>query len=106
VPAQRASKEASSGTAAAAEVVSRNATGSASAPPAAAAIGLVRIAVSPWGQVEVDGVDMGTAPPLRQLTLSVGKHTVTLRNADFPSHRVVITVTPGRPINVKHKFGS
>ena len=33
--------------------------------------GVVQLAVSPWGQVEVDGKPMGTSPPLTRLTLVV-----------------------------------
>lgn len=78
--------------------------GAATAPPAA--LGLVQIAVSPWGQVEVDGQPAGTAPPLTQLTLSEGAHTVTVRNADFPAHTTTVQVHPDRPVVVRHRFGS
>ena len=78
----------------------------AAAPAAPAAMGSVRIAVSPWGNVEVDGTPVGTTPPLNELTLSEGKHQITLRNADFPPLSVSVTVTPGQPVSVKHRFGS
>lgn len=82
----------------------------AAAPPKATtpslAVGLVRIAVSPWGQVEVDGAPVGLAPPLNELTLSEGKHQITLRNGDFPPYSISVKVTPGQPIVIKHNFGS
>ena len=79
----------------------------ASAPPAAPkANGTLRIAISPWGQVEVDGIAAGTAPPLNELTLSEGKHQVVIRNGDFPAFRATVTVTPGQSVTLKHKFGS
>lgn len=81
------------------------ATGGAAAV-APLAQGLVQIAVSPWGQVEVDGQPAGTAPPLTQLTLSEGTHTVTVRNADFPPHTTTVQVHPDRPVVVRHRFGS
>ncbi len=74
------------------------------APPPA--VGLVRIAVSPWGQVEVDGTSAGTAPPLTELTLSEGRHQITIRNGDFPPYSASVKVTPGQPITLKHRFGS
>jgi eukaryotic-like serine/threonine-protein kinase len=80
------------------------ATAAATAP--ALATGTVRLAVSPWGQVEVDGKPMGTTPPLNELTLPEGRHQVTIRNDDFPAHTTTVTVTPGQPISVRHKFGS
>ena len=70
------------------------------------ASGLVRIGVSPWGQVEVDGTPVGTAPPLNEITLSEGRHQITIRNEDFPPYSATINVTPGQPVTIKHKFGS
>ena len=66
----------------------------------------MRIAVSPWGQVEVDGAAAGTTPPLNELTLPEGKHQITLRNEDFPPFTATVTVSAGQPVSVKHKFGS
>jgi eukaryotic-like serine/threonine-protein kinase len=68
--------------------------------------GVVRLAVSPWGQVEVDGVAAGSAPPLTELTLNEGKHLITIRNADFPAFSTTVTVAPGQAVAIKHKFGS
>jgi serine/threonine-protein kinase len=70
------------------------------------ATGVVRIAVSPWGQVEVDGKPAGTAPPLNELTLSEGRHTITIRNDEFPPFSSSVTVVPGQPVTLKHRFGS
>ena len=68
--------------------------------------GSVRIAVSPWGNVEVNGTSVGTTPPLNELTLPEGKHQIVIRNADFPPYSATISVAPGQPVNLKHKFGS
>jgi len=68
--------------------------------------GSVRIAVSPWGNVEVNGTPVGTTPPLNELTLPEGKHQIVIRNADFPPYSVTISVAPGQAVNLKHKFGS
>jgi serine/threonine-protein kinase len=73
------------------------------APPAT---GIVRIAVSPWGQVEIDGKVAGTAPPLSELTLPEGKHQITIRNEDFPPYSASVNIAPGQPVTLKHKFGS
>lgn len=74
--------------------------------PAAVPLGTVRIAVTPWGNVEVDGAPVGTTPPLNELTLSEGRHQITVRNADFPPLSTVVTVTPGQPVTLRHRFGS
>ena len=81
--------------------------GAAPAKPAAPLpTGTVRLAVSPWGQVEVDGAPVGTAPPLNELTLPEGRHQITIRNEDFPPYSATINVTPGQTVSVKHRFGS
>lgn len=77
----------------------------ASAAPAAAPVqGLVHVAVSPWGQVEVDGRAVGLSPPLNSLTLPEGTHTITLRNDDFAPHTVTVTVSGSQPVSIRHKF--
>ena len=76
------------------------------AAAAPAATGSVRIAVSPWGNVEVNGAAVGITPPLNELTLPEGRHQVTIRNADFPPFVATVTVVPGQSVNLRHKFGS
>jgi eukaryotic-like serine/threonine-protein kinase len=75
-------------------------------PAAPLATGVVRIAVSPWGHVEVDGKSAGTTPPLNELTLPEGKYRITLSNEDFPTYSILVNVVAGQPVSVKHKFGS
>ncbi len=76
------------------------------APSVAKAPGTLRLAVSPWGQVEVDGAPAGNAPPLTELNLNEGKHLITIRNADFPPFTTTVTIAPGQAVGIKHKFGS
>ena len=81
----------------------------AAAPPVAApppAMGTIHIAITPWGEVEVNGTPAGTTPPLTKLELPAGQHTITVRNADFPPHTQRVTVDAERPVTVKHRFGS
>jgi serine/threonine-protein kinase len=67
--------------------------------------GVVQLAVSPWGQVEVDGKPMGTSPPLARLTLTSGNHTITVRNTDFPAYTTTVTVDGESPVTLRHRFG-
>lgn len=76
------------------------------ATPVAPVSGTLQIAVSPWGQVEVDGAPVGTTPPLTRLTLPEGMHTITVRNADFTPYTTTVQVTPDRPVVLRHRFGS
>jgi hypothetical protein len=75
-------------------------------PAAPPATGVLQLAVSPWGEVEVDGAAAGTTPPLARLTLPVGTHTVVIRNQDFPPYRTTVTVGEDRAATVRHRFGS
>jgi len=67
--------------------------------------GVVQLALSPWGQVEVDGKPMGISPPLTRLTLSSGNHTITVRNTDFPAYTTTVTVDGESPVTLRHRFG-
>jgi eukaryotic-like serine/threonine-protein kinase len=73
-------------------------------PTPAAAPGLVQLAVTPWGQVEVDGRAMGTTPPLTRLTLPAGSYQIVVRNGDYPAHAVNVTVGEDKPVTLRHRF--
>lgn len=66
--------------------------------------GVVALAVAPWGEVYVDGARRGTAPPLLQLTLPAGRHTIEVRNGDRQPHVTQVDVAPDRPQRVAHRF--
>jgi serine/threonine-protein kinase len=76
----------------------------APSPAAPAATGTVRVAVSPWGEIEVDGRVAGTTPPLTELTLPAGVHRIVVRNSDLPTHDVQVNVTPDQPVMLRHRF--
>ncbi len=71
---------------------------------AAASTGLLRIAISPWGDIEVDGKPAGTSPPLTELALSPGRHQIVVRNTDLPPLSTSVNVTADQPVTLKHKF--
>ena len=77
---------------------------SSTAPATPLPTGLVRIAVSPWGEIEVDGRAVGTSPPINEMTLTEGRHQIVIRNTDFPALSTSVIVTPGQPYSLKHKF--
>lgn len=76
------------------------------ATTAPAATGVLQLAVSPWGEIEVNGASAGTTPPLARLTLPTGTHTVVIRNDDFPPYRTTVTIGADRAATVRHRFGS
>jgi serine/threonine protein kinase len=64
----------------------------------------VMLAISPWGEVFVDGARQGVSPPLRELSLSPGKHTVLVVNETFKPYSQTIEAVPGGSIKIKYKF--
>jgi len=84
----------------------KSATAGAPAEGAAVVTGVVRLAVSPWGRIDVDGTPAGVAPPLTQLSLPQGRHRITVSNEDFPPFSAWIDVTADQPVSLKHRFGS
>ncbi len=84
----------------------RPAAATTTAPAAPLGNGAVQLAISPWGQVEVNGASVGTTPPLTQLTLPAGQHSITVRNADFPPFTATVQVSADKPAVLRHRFGS
>ncbi|MBI4207891.1 MAG: hypothetical protein HY527_22965 [Betaproteobacteria bacterium] len=86
-------------------------TAQATAPPAsagkktgAADTPVLMLAISPWGEIYVDGRKRGVSPPLRNIQVAPGKHKIEIRNGEYPSHIETIDAKPGSRIRVKHKF--
>lgn len=62
------------------------------------------VAVAPWGEVYVNGVSRGVAPPLADIALEPGRHRVEIRNGKLPVHRVYVQLRAGDTRRIKHKF--
>jgi serine/threonine protein kinase len=80
----------------------RRADASASAVPLRD--GTVTLAIAPWGEVVVDGVSRGVSPPLTQVALAPGPHTVEIRNQSSPPFVVRIDLRSGETIPLQHRF--
>jgi hypothetical protein len=78
----------------------------AATAPAATAQGtaVVSLAIAPWGEVYVDGEKQGVSPPLHELRISAGAHTIEVRNTTFPSHVETVRAKAGARIKIKYKF--
>ncbi|HVE89016.1 MAG TPA: hypothetical protein VNA44_04885 [Burkholderiaceae bacterium] len=66
--------------------------------------GLVVFAVAPWGEVFVNGASKGTTPPLAQLQLPTGRHTIELRNGQRQPYVAQVDVEAGRSLRISHLF--
>jgi len=67
-------------------------------------IAVVNLAITPWGEVYVDGKKQGVSPPLHDVEIAVGEHTIEVRNPGFPSHFETVNTNAGEQIRIKHKF--
>ncbi len=74
------------------------------APAAPPPQGTLQLAVSPWGQVEVDGQLIGITPPVNRLSLSAGTHTITIRNGELPPLVRTVEISAEKPVVIKHRF--
>lgn len=100
-PAARARPERPASRHASPDPARNDAPRAAAALPAKAVIGL---AVSPWGEVFVNGRRAGVSPPLTSIEVSAGRVTVELRNGDAPPYRETLQVAPGEEVRVRHRF--
>jgi len=61
-------------------------------------------AISPWGEVHINGKMHGISPPLRNVDLPPGRHRIEIRNAGFPPHIEIVDARSGGRIRIRHKF--
>ena len=73
----------------------------ASTPPAAVILGVLRVIVTPWAEVEVDGRSVGVSPPLGPVRLSPGTHVVRLLHPDYAPFRRKVTASPGETVTLR-----
>ena len=66
--------------------------------------GTVTLAVSPWGEISVDGSSRGVSPPLTQLTLPPGVHTIEIRNGSAAPFVARVEIKSGETLGLQHRF--
>jgi serine/threonine protein kinase len=71
--------------------------------PAPISLGALQIAVSPWGEVYVDGQSKGIAPPLTKLNLPIGKHKIEIKNGD-DNYAVTVEINTEKEVKIAHRF--
>ena len=62
--------------------------------------------VKPQGEVYVDGALKGKSPPLTQMQLAAGRHTIEVRRPLFKAFVQEIDVAPGDTLTIRHVFAS
>jgi hypothetical protein len=54
--------------------------------------------------VFVNGKSRGVSPPLRNIDVPPGAHTIEVRNTTFPVHTQRVEVRSGEPVRIRHQF--
>jgi hypothetical protein len=68
--------------------------------------GSVELAITPWGEIRVDGELRGRSPPLKRLEVGPGKHTLEVRHPQHAPITVQVDVSPGEEVTVRHAFST
>lgn len=66
--------------------------------------GTVALAVTPWGEISINGAPRGVSPPLTQLSLAPGVHTIEIRNGAAPAFVARVEVKSGETLTLQHRF--
>jgi serine/threonine-protein kinase len=72
--------------------------------PAVREVATLQLAVSPWGEVFIDGESRGTTPPLAAIQVAPGTYRVEVRNSTLTPYRVDVSVGSGDTRRIKHRF--
>lgn len=64
----------------------------------------VALAISPGGEVFLDGEPQGASPPLATLRMRAGTHVVEVRRGDDPPLRREFALKPGERVELRHVF--
>ena len=75
-----------------------------SAVPALLPQSNLRLRVSPWARIEVDGKRFGVTPPMTHFNLPQGARTIELSNPGFETVKRVVRVIDGQTVTITHDF--
>jgi class 3 adenylate cyclase len=70
----------------------------------ATAQGTLTFAVSPWGEVLINGKSIGTSPPVKQHKLAPGKYKIEVRNSTLTPFITTIDVKSKEDVTIRHQF--
>jgi|SRR5262245_11365929 len=65
---------------------------------------VVELAITPWGEITIDGERKGKTPPLRRLEVTPGRHMLEVRSGSNAPVTLDIDLAPGERITVRHEF--
>ena len=65
---------------------------------------VVALAITPGGEVAVDGHPQGMTPPLKTLELAPGRHTIVVSTGDGAPLTTQVDLAPGERFTLRHAF--
>jgi class 3 adenylate cyclase len=71
-------------------------------PPVRPAV--IHLAITPRGDVYIDGMLQGSSPPLTEIEVYPGPHTIEVRNAANPPLRLELRLGSGEEMTITHSF--
>jgi eukaryotic-like serine/threonine-protein kinase len=74
------------------------------AEPQPGAMAKLILAVSPKGELYIDGEHYGTTPPITTLELAPGMHQIEVRSGSRKPYVTYMTVQPGEERRIRHDF--
>lgn len=74
------------------------------AAPVAVPEGIVKFAIKPRGRIVINDISKGFSPPLDQVKLPVGTHTIEIFNPPAAPVKRIIEVVADTPVTVSHSF--
>jgi hypothetical protein len=66
--------------------------------------GTVHLAITPWGEIYVNGKSRGVSPPIKSLKLAPGKYKIEIRNTTFAPRVEVVEVKSRKDLIIKQVF--
>jgi non-specific serine/threonine protein kinase len=65
---------------------------------------ILNIKVLPWGEIYLDGKMVGVTPPLHQLKLVPGEHSIDIRHPSFITKTIIIGANDSATETLEHHF--
>jgi len=54
----------------------------------------------------VDGKTRGVSPPIKELSITEGRHRIEIRNSTFPGYSSEVNIKAGSRVSIAHTFES
>jgi hypothetical protein len=67
---------------------------------------IIHLDIKPAGEIFIDGQLHGTTPPMLDLSLPAGPHSIEVRSGRLPPLHLDVQLQPGEELQLKHSFAA